>query len=223
MILIGIADLHGNVSALAFLGPKIAAADLVLLVGDLTNFGREDDAAAVIEAVEQYNPNLLAVPGNCDYPAVGHFLSDRGVSLDRCGVVRDGVGFIGVGASLPTPSGSTPNEMPDEQLDAALRHAAAQVRGGPTVLVSHEPPFNTLADRVSSGAHVGSHSVRAFIEQRRPLVCFCGHIHEGVGVDDVHGCKVVNPGPAHQGRYARVVLAKGPSGTIVESCETRSA
>ena len=83
----------------------------------------------------------------------------------------------------------------------------------PWVLVTHQPPRETIADRVHGGAHVGSRAVRAFIERHRPAVCFTGHIHEGRGVDSIGPTKVVNPGPA-RGGYALAEL--GGAVTLVE-------
>jgi Icc-related predicted phosphoesterase len=57
-------------------------------------------------------------------------------------------------------------------------------------------------DLAGIGRHVGSESVRAFIETVQPLLCFTGHIHEGRGMDSIGRTKVVNPGPLWTGNYA---------------------
>ncbi len=222
MTIIGLSDFHGDLSALPKLAEELQAADLVLLLGDLTNFGRGPEAAKVLDAVSEHNQNILAVPGNCDHRGVEQALLARGISLDARGVVRNGLAFAGLGASLPTPTRSTPNEVPEEVLAASLDAAADAVPGGlPLVLVTHQPPRGTVADRVSSGAHVGSESVRAFIEARQPRICFCGHIHESPGVGQLAGCTVINAGPAGHGRFSRVVMEPGKDGRVLE-CETCS-
>ena len=68
-----------------------------------------------------------------------------------------------------------------------------------TVYVIHAPPFNTNLDVVSSGHHVGSAAVRAFIEKHAPPATLHGHIHESPGMSgswmDVVGSTVcVNVG-----------------------------
>lgn len=219
MTIIGLTDLHGHVEVIERLGPALAEADVVVLAGDLTNFGRRGDAADVVNAVRPHARRVLAVPGNCDFHAVSQYLDAEGLSLDRKGVVIDDVAFLGVGGSLPCP-GTTPNEITEDEFEWALRAAVPTVRGGlPVVLVVHEPPRNTAVDRVTSGEHVGSHSVRAFIEQRRPLVCIAGHIHEGAGEDTLAGCRIINPGPAHRGHYARIVITRHKGGATVDACE----
>jgi hypothetical protein len=44
--------------------------------------------------------------------------------------------------------------------------------------------------------------VREFIERRKPLVCFTGHIHEAPGIDTIGETRIVNPGPLGTRSYA---------------------
>ena len=103
MLIIGLADIHGDLGMLPRLAAELAAADLVLLIGDITRFGRPEGIDAVVTAVAAYNPRLLGVPGNCDSPGVDASLVARDIDLDGRGRVIDGIGFIGVGGSLPCP------------------------------------------------------------------------------------------------------------------------
>ena len=57
----------------------------------------------------------------------------------------------------------------------------------PLVLVCHAPPHGTELDRIRSGLHAGSKSVREFIEKQQPVYFFCGHIHEAEGVEIAMG------------------------------------
>ena len=47
-----------------------------------------------------------------------------------------------------------------------------------TFYVIHAPPFNTKLDIITTGAHVGSKSIRKFIEKEQPPLTLHGHIHE---------------------------------------------
>ena len=202
MNLVALSDIHGDIGRLEEVAPDLSAADCVLLPGDLTNFGREDAASRIVDAVRKYTDRILAVPGNCDYPEVDAYLTREGINLDRRCVVLDRVAFIGIGGSLPCP-GKTPNEHTEEELRGFLEGATSGLPPDtPAVLVAHQPPFNTVADRVRNGDHVGSRSVRTFIAEFQPLVCFTGHIHEGRGIDAIGETKVVNPGPLREGGYA---------------------
>jgi uncharacterized protein len=210
-------DIHGDIDKLERMAELMDAVDLVLLVGDLTNFGRAAEAAAVVERVARSNQNILAVPGNCDYPEVERYLSERGMNLDGRHRMIGGVVFAGLGASLYSPSRGTPNEVSDEVLAERLEQIAAALPiDRRLVLVSHQPPLQTVNDRVREGLHVGSASVRRFIETQRPLVCFTGHIHEGIGQDMIGDTAVVNPGPFYQGRFATARV-----GATVDAIELR--
>ncbi|MDX1601344.1 MAG: metallophosphoesterase [Anaerolineales bacterium] len=214
MKIVAISDIHGRIERLAVAERDIAEADLVLLTGDITNFGREEEANRMLEPIRQRNDNILAVTGNCDYPEVESLLTDLNINLHASARNPNGVSVIGLGGSLPGPA-STPNEYSEGQLESFLDQASSQLDPDlPLVLNSHQPPANTIADRLPDGSHVGSTAVRRFIEDNQPLVCFTGHIHEGVGVDEIGATKVVNPGPLHTGRYGFADIRDGHLETV---------
>ncbi len=209
MIAVALADIHGDTGRLVEMVDDLAAADLVLLVGDITDFGREAAIARVVDAVRCHNERILAVPGNCDYPEVEAYLTNEGINLHATHVLVEGIAFGGLGGSLPCP-GKTPSEYSDEELGVLLESAAASLDPGlPVVLVSHEPPQGTDVDVAYTGDHVGSTAVRRFIEERRPKVCLTGHIHEARGVDMLGSTMVVNPGPLSGGGYGYVKIVDG--------------
>ena len=135
-------------------------------------------------------------------PEVSDYLDDLKINLHgRCKTIQK-ITFLGLGGSLPCP-GRTPNEFSDQQFGLLLNAASKSLdRSSPIILVSHQPPYGTINDMAHNRRHVGSHSVRSFIEMHDPLACFTGHIHEGRGIDHIGGCLVVNPAPPGRGRYA---------------------
>jgi uncharacterized protein len=178
MQIIALPDLHQAIDRLPKIANDLREVDLVLLVGDLTNAGKTEHAIAVLDAVAQFNRNILAVPGNWDTSAVDEVLTDRGINLHRKHLIRDNLAFIGVGGSLPF--NETPNEFPDFKFERFLNEAIQELNADCIkILVSHQPPFNTLNDKYDTG----SRAVRTFIEQYQPAVCFTGHIHEAQGID----------------------------------------
>lgn len=202
MIIVALADIHGDTRRLGEFSQDLTAADVILLVGDVTHFGLKEAASQVVEAVRKYNDRILAVPGNCDHPEVNAYLNAEGMSLDRKTITIGEVAFLGIGGSLPCP-GRTPNEYSDSELKAFLEEAASDLRPEvPTILVAHQPPRDTVADLAFDGNHVGSESLRAFITEVQPLLCFTGHIHEARGIDSIGRTKIVNPGPLREGHYA---------------------
>lgn len=208
MIILALTDLHGDFTAIPRIAADLEAADVVILSGDLTHFGRRPDAERVLQAITPYARRLLAVPGNCDDPDISAYLHELGFNLHGMLKVIDDIGFLGVGGSLPAP-GTTPFELGEDDLGDLLAAAAKDLpKDTPTVLVAHQPPFGTTSDKIYSGDHVGSTSVRAFIEDHQPTLCFTGHIHEAAGIDTIGRTTVVNPGPFSRGGYAHAVVGK---------------
>ena len=217
MKIVGIVDIHGNTTHAPALAVQVPDADLLLLGGDLTNFGRAGDALAVLEALAPCAPRLLAVLGNCDYPEVRRTLAERESNLDRAGTSVGEVDLVGVGGSIACP-GRTPNEYVDAELGRFLAAAQAELEGErPVIMVSHQPPSDTVLDRIGNGNHAGSAAVRAFIQVHQPLVCLSGHIHEGDGIDRIGETQLVNPGPFMYGRYAVIEVSGGVAEVAIRS------
>jgi hypothetical protein len=207
MIIIGLTDLHGDITLLDQISEQLREADMVLVAGDLTHFGRMPAARRVIDALRRYTEDrLLAVPGNCDYFEVGRCLSEEKINLDQRHQVLGGIEWIGIGGSLPCP-GQTPNEADEEEFERNLSLAASGLsHRNPLIFVSHQPPINTRCDTLQSGTHVGSTAVRKFIETHSPLLCLTGHIHEAAGIDRIGETHIINPGPLWMGGYAYAEL-----------------
>jgi Icc-related predicted phosphoesterase len=202
MVILGLSDIHGDLSKINKIAASVSASDLILLVGDITHFGREEEAGTILGVIKNLNPHILAVSGNCDFPQVEYYLEHEGISIHRSGKLINGIGFIGAGGSLTTPF-NTPNEMSEEALSSCLDEAISNLPPDiPFILVSHQPPFNTCCDRIHSGEHVGSQSLRIFIEKHQPLICFTGHIHESIGIDTIGKTKIINPGQFSLKGYA---------------------
>jgi len=215
MKIIAITDIHGHLEAIDRIGTELKSVDLVLLAGDLTHFGQEKEVKQVLERIMEYNRQILAVPGNCDQPQVETYLNLYHLNLHGRGKTFNNLGIVGLGGSLPCP-GHTPNEYSEQQLAEFLQQGKAMLNAAhnPFILLSHQPPKNTLNDRVALNFHVGSKVVRQFIEQFQPLICFTGHIHEGIGIDTIGPTKIINPGPLRQGGYTYAEI--GTSVTLLE-------
>lgn len=208
MNLVCITDLHGRVDALEKIKEDARKAELLIISGDITNFGKRKTAEAVLEELLGMNPRLLAVPGNCDTPEVNDVLNEHGVSIHGKVKVIAGIGFFGAGGSNVTPFG-TPQEYTDERLVKTLvkgYEAAESMKK--KVMVCHAPPYNTAIDVTRAGMHVGSKGVREFLNSHPINMGISGHVHEAKGEDILGEAVLINPGPAHMG-YAKVEIGRG--------------
>ena len=210
MRLLCLADLHDVPSALQRILAAAGPVDLVLLAGDLTNFGSPDDAERLIRQAETTKAKVLAVAGNCDSAAIDRRLVELGVSLAGRGLIHAGVGLHGLSAMPPWRGDMY--EMTEDELAGALRAGHAQIDGAVRhVVLAHVPPRDGSLDCISLARHVGSTALRSFVDTAHPDLVVCGHVHESRGVELLDRTTVVNCGPAAAGFFAVVELSAKPN------------
>ncbi len=206
---IAFGDVHQSASMASFI-PDIEKAEAVIITGDLTNHSPAGAVEKVWDTVSAANPNILAQRGNMDRDNVTLFIQGKNANL-HCEVyeLAPGVKLMGVGCSIFTPFG-TPGEVSEEQLAQWLDETYARIGDYEhLVLAVHDAPKDSRLDVLTNGMHVGSASVRAFIEKVQPEVVVCGHIHEAAGEDFIGNSKMINPGMLSGGGYVRISLADG--------------
>jgi len=103
----------------------------------------------------------------------------------------------------------TPFEPDDSERGEVLEQLIGRRTAEKLAIVSHMPPRDTDADRLSSGEHVGSEALRDIIDEENISLVLCGHIHEARSLEEVNGTAVVNPGPVKEGSYAVLELEDG--------------
>ncbi len=207
MYWIAFGDVHESTGVIDSI-PGLAEAEAVIITGDITNRGSREAAESVLNTVASINPRILAQPGNMDTDTVQAYLQERDVDIHlNVRELAPGVGIMGVGMSTPTPFG-TPSEVPDDTIRQWLDETYAKAESFDKLIVAvHEPPLNTKADMLGNGQHVGSPSVRAFIERVQPDLVLTGHIHESKAIDVIGDTPVINPGMLAGGGYVRIELA----------------
>ncbi len=207
MKILALADIHGSLKNIERISSSFTDFDLVLLVGDIGPFGNLQGALEVVDLVKRQAKAVLAVAGNCDSEALEPALAMREVSIHSLVECRGKMDFAGLGGSLPCPA-PTPHEFSDDEMCRLLDACSEQLSNRPHILASHQPPKETMADRISDGEHVGSYAVRRYIEETRPLACICGHIHEGRSLDQIGTTKIINTGAFNRGHYATLEIEK---------------
>ncbi|MFH1622997.1 MAG: metallophosphoesterase family protein [Candidatus Aenigmatarchaeota archaeon] len=209
-----IADVHNDIENMLQSLDKMSVLgfDAIVCPGDFTDvpprgFAQEDIGRLVIEELKAAGRPVVAVPGNLDLVLIP-VLGKAGVSVHGVGRVIGDVGFYGFGGAK-TPFG-TAYEPEESEIEAGLRKAYDSVKLAKfKVQVTHVPPFNTKTDMLPSGMHVGSKAVRMIVEELKPDVAVCAHIHEGRGVDEIGRTKIVNPGRLPEGYCGVVEVGDG--------------
>jgi len=197
MRILVISDIHGRCLERA---DNIADEyDMTLIAGDITHFGGYLEARDILSDFIR-GRNVFAVYGNCDHNAVDHYLKEEGISVHNTLREFDGCNITGF-SGAPKSHFNTPGEFDDESIGQGIMGWDE----GTSIVLTHVPPYGTNLDLISSG-HIGSLSVREFIEEHQPALHVCGHVHESRGIDRLGNTIIVNPGPYFQGYYADITI-----------------
>jgi hypothetical protein len=224
MKILVVSDIHADIERILPLLDKIKEMDIkfdvVVCPGDVIDinippgFKSEDITKIVIEEFRTLGKPLLMVPGNMDGEII-NFLKKEGVSIHQDGLVIENYGFYGFGGAR-TPFG-TPFEPSEDTIRLGLEIGFSKVKAVDyKIQVTHVPPYNTKLDVISSGAHVGSESVRKFIEEKKPVLSISAHIHEARGIDKLNETFLINSGKFTEGYCGIVEIEKDKvSGKII--------
>jgi uncharacterized protein len=174
-------DIHGDLRALEHVVAQ--PADIYIAAGDLCNFGKGLERCAAI--LQPLGERLLVLPGNHEtHEQTKTFCEKHGfVDFHRQARKLNGTNWAGLGYSNITPF-KTPGEYSEAEIAAALAPFAGLEK---LYLVVHFPPRDTKLDEYAPGQHAGSPTLRAWVENEKPLYLFCGHIHETAGMTDQLG------------------------------------
>jgi uncharacterized protein len=184
--ILAFSDLHRDEQAGRSLVERSAQVDVVAGVGDFASIHRGlEEMIAVLRAIDR--PALL-VPGNNETDdalraACAGWPAARVLHGDATEI--DGVSFFGLGGGVPVTPWDWSFDLTEQEAERML----AGLSPGAVLLV-HSPPKG----HVDRG--LGSAAVLRAIEQRRPRLVLCGHVHECWGQESrVGDTPVHNLGP----------------------------
>jgi len=190
--ILAFSDLHRDLGQAAKLVEMSAEADVVIGAGDFASVHEGlDETIGALAAIEV--PTVL-VPGNNETEealreATGGW--ESATVLHGGGATIDGTEFYGLGAGVPVTPWDWSFDLDDEA-------AAAKLAGCPegAVLVLHSPPQGHCDTGGPGDDHFGSPALLRAIEEKRPRLAVCGHIHESWGCESQVGeTSVRNLGP----------------------------
>ncbi len=201
MRIAALGDLHINKESAGVLRPILAQvearADVLLLCGDLTDYGTVEEAHVLAHELTVVKRPIIAVLGNHDFESghadkVSQILSESGVRvLDGDSYVLDGVGFAGVkgfcggfGRGTLGPWGeSVVKTFVKEALDEALKleSALARLRTTQRVALLHYAPVvdTVVGEPREIFPFLGCSRLEEPLERYPVTVAFHGHAHRG--------------------------------------------
>jgi Icc-related predicted phosphoesterase len=201
MRIAAVGDLHVTKASVGTLRPLFAQlegrADVLLLCGDLTDYGLVEEAVVLAKELAVVKVPMLAVLGNHDFESghpekVTQVLAEAGVRvLDGDSHVIDDVGFAGIkgfaggfGRGTLGPWGeSTIKRFVKEALDEALKleSALARLRVDRRVALLHYAPIRATVEGEPLEIYpfLGCSRLEEPLERYPVTVAFHGHAHRG--------------------------------------------
>lgn len=195
------ADLHYAAQRSTTLKEQLAPvrdqADVLVVAGDLTNFGQPAEMEPLVNVLVRLRIPIVVVLGNHDYESgreaeLMHMMSSEGIKvLDGTGYERDGVGFAGTkgfvggfGRGVLTAFGEPEiKTFVKASIDEALKleRAMSQLRTPKRVVVLHYAP---VAATVQGEApeifpYMGTSRLAEVVDRHGADLIVHGHAHHG--------------------------------------------
>ena len=195
MKILATADIHGSQYRLNLILKNIEkyTPDLVIICGDITQFGPGELAKNFLN---QIPIETFAITGNIDTPDVEKAIEDsKAINIKEKKVVKNKLSFIGVDES----------NFGDLKSFYEKKSSIQKI-----IIVSHEPPYG-IQDKIFLGKHGGSKELKEIIDELRPCLVLCGHIHEDPGFTIINRTTVVNCSMGKRGEGALIEINKNIS------------
>jgi Icc-related predicted phosphoesterase len=172
-------------------------ADLLVIAGDLTNFGRVAEMDSLLTMLVRLRVPIVAVLGNHDFESgqqdeLTRLMSAEGIKvLDGSGYERDGVGFAGTkgfpggfGRGMLTAFGEPEvKAFVQTSIDEALKleRAMAQLRTERRVVVVHYSPIGDTVkgEPLEIYPFLGNSRLAEVVDRHGADLVLHGHAHHG--------------------------------------------
>jgi uncharacterized protein len=182
---LAVSDTHGDnkkIQELADLAEK-EKVDLVVLAGDFSK-DHEEIPENVIGPFLKENRRVVFVPGNHDTISTTYFISEmyKIKHLHGKATMYGDIGFFGCGFA-----NIGPNAITEEEILYQLKLGFEEIKDAKTkVMITHSHPAGTNMEKLTQ-IMPGSVAVRKAIEEIKPDLVICGHVHEGEGIEEMIG------------------------------------
>ena len=191
MKILALSDIHGDKGFMREMAEKGARekVDLVILAGDIVE--KDGPSEGMIGPFKEKGLEVAVLPGNHEGMAEINFITERynaknlhGYSLKVGDVGIFGCGYGDIGM----------HQLNEKEFFETLKKAHESIKNAKKkIMVTHVEPSETMISLQMPGW--GSTGVRKAIEQFKPDIHICGHIHETHGIEEIIGkTRVINVG-----------------------------
>ena len=172
-------------------------ADVLVIAGDLTNYGRPDEMTSLLNGLVRLRVPIVAVLGNHDYESgqeqeLIRMMTAEGIKvLDGSSYERDGVGFAGTkgflggfGRGMLTAFGEKETKsFVQASLDETMKleRALTMLRAQKIVIVTHYAPVaeTVHGEPPEIWPYLGTSRLAEVIDRHGAVLALHGHAHHG--------------------------------------------
>src|SRR3954465_8943553 len=209
MRIAALADLHFTTAAYEGFRTTLERvrdeADLLVLAGDLTNYGKTSEMEPLLNVLVRLRLPIVAVLGNHDYESGQHeelmkMMTDEGIKvLDGTAYERDGVGFAGTkgfiggfGRGVLTAFGEPEiKRIVQATIDETLKleRAMSQLRTEKRVVVVHYAPVaaTVQGEPAEIYPYLGTSRLAEVVDRHGADLVVHGHAHHGAPIGKTTG------------------------------------
>ena len=198
MKILAFSDTHLHKKAIEIIKEKSKDVDILICGGDISIFGK--GLKEILKELDiTIKKPILIIPGN----------HEEGTPLEEICKNLKNIHYMHrkakrIGGFLFFFWGGGGFTQRNASLEAATkRFKVDKKKEDKVIFVTHAPPYNTELDFLDWAGHVGCKSERKFIQEIKPILHICGHLHENFHKQQVLYKKTL-------------IISPGPAGTIIE-------
>jgi hypothetical protein len=185
-------DIHGDTRLAEKLAEKAEKenVDLVVLCGDLTYAEMSTDG--IVGPFVKRGKKVILIPGNHETLATADFLAELygATNLHGYSIKVGDVGLFGCGGANIGIF-----QMPEKEMFDVLKKGNDKVKDMKTkIMVTHVHPSGSTIEKFTQ-IFPGSTGIRKAVDEFKPDILLCSHVHEAEGIEEKIGkTRVINVG-----------------------------
>ena len=179
--------------------PEIGPVDMIIVTGDLTDFGTSDEYSLFRELIEELNIPYRAIPGNHDDKSVMQKCFADADWMPKTGPINWQIDFedlkvIGLDTSI---IGKAHGNLETDSLNF-LRSSLNSAKEKPVIVASHHPPITTGIEKMDIQNLRDSDELKEILSTYQgELKLICGHIHRNIVTQFGNVICQIAPGVSH--------------------------
>jgi len=185
-------DIHGDTRLAEKLAEKAEKenVDLVVLCGDLTYAEMSTDG--IVGPFVKRGKKVILIPGNHETLATADFLAELygATNLHGYSIKVGDVGLFGCGGANIGIF-----QMPEKEMFDVLKKGNDKIKDMKTkIMVTHVHPSGSTIEKFTQ-IFPGSTGIRKAVDELKPDILLCSHVHEAEGIEEKIGkTRVINVG-----------------------------